>query len=91
LDIAADGFTATTGQQAKTANGPNYATIAADVAEWQVEHVERIRKVLGDEYAADTEKDLTADPWLALQWYVEDTAPVVARTPDADDAGFAFD
>lgn len=50
----------------------NYSTLGADVAAWQAAYVEDIRGQFGEEAAAETERELMADPWKALRWFVED-------------------
>jgi len=54
---------------------PDYHNLEVEVAIWKAAYVEHIRDTYGEEHAEATERDLTAKPWLALQWYVEDNLP----------------
>ena len=61
----------TEGQDAVQQN-INFANLGADVAAWQEHYIRHIMDAHGEDQAAATAADLKADPWLALQWFVED-------------------
>lgn len=50
----------------------NFANLGADVAAWQADFIQTIVDAHGEDQAAAAAADLKADPWLALQWFVED-------------------
>jgi len=56
----------------------DYTRLDADVEEWEREHIQNIREAFGDEHVAEVLADLAANPWLALQWFLEDCASEVA-------------
>jgi hypothetical protein len=50
----------------------DFTTLGAEVAAWQEDFIRHVQDTLGEDQARATEADLKADPWLALQWYVEE-------------------
>jgi len=50
----------------------DYTTLQANVAEWAADYIAFTREEHGEEAARDTTRLFAADPWLALQWFVED-------------------
>lgn len=54
----------------------DYGSLENDVRTWCIDHAENVRRLLGDEYAEATRRDLEADPWLALRGYVEDARSI---------------
>jgi len=50
----------------------NYSTLGAEVEAWRKGYLDNVRRTCGEEYAEASARDLDADPWLALRWYLED-------------------
>ncbi|RWO17731.1 MAG: hypothetical protein E5Y16_25345 [Mesorhizobium sp.] len=50
----------------------NYSTLEADVAAWVKAHIAATRDICGPDEAYAVAVTLEAEPWTALQWYVED-------------------
>jgi len=50
----------------------NYSTLETDVTAWQEQFLANVREDHGEDQAEAARKELEADPWKALQWYVED-------------------
>jgi hypothetical protein len=56
-------------------NAIDYSKLEAEVAMWREGYLESIRHTCGEEYAEISARDLDADPWQALAWFVEDRRP----------------
>lgn len=56
----------------------DFTTLGAAVAAWQENFTRHVHDTLGEDQARATEADLKADPWLALQWYVEEVRRATA-------------
>ncbi|MGN6142077.1 MAG: hypothetical protein ACTHOP_00655 [Mesorhizobium sp.] len=59
----------------------NYATLEAQVAEWKADFIQNMREHYGSAEADMTAAQLDANPWQALQWFVEDNIPAEQRNP----------
>lgn len=50
----------------------DFTNLEAAVAAWQDDFIRHVQDTQGEAQARAAEADLNADPWLALQWYVEE-------------------
>ena len=50
----------------------NFANLGADVAAWREDFIHSTADRYGEDQAALAEAQFKADPWMALQWFVED-------------------
>ncbi|WP_167509402.1 MULTISPECIES: hypothetical protein [unclassified Mesorhizobium] len=50
----------------------DFSTLATAVAAWQEDFIRHVHDTQGEAQARAVEADLKGDPWLALQWYVEE-------------------
>ncbi|ESZ50992.1 hypothetical protein ACYG9R_10620 [Mesorhizobium sp. RSR565B] len=50
----------------------DFTNLGAAVAAWQGDFLRDVRNAQGEDQAKATAADLKNDPWLAVQWYVED-------------------
>lgn len=57
----------------------DYENLEADVAAWRVVFLDNIRQAYGSAEADTAAAQLDANPWLALQWFVEESIPAEQR------------
>ncbi|WP_404925712.1 hypothetical protein [Mesorhizobium sp. ORM16] len=50
----------------------DFISLEAAVAAWLSDHLEHVRETFGEGEAYAAAVELEDDPWVALQWYVED-------------------
>jgi hypothetical protein len=55
--------------------GIDYIKLQVDVAAWVDDYADGIGEQLGEEAGQEMRADLTANPWRALRWYLEDHSP----------------
>lgn len=61
----------------------DYSTLAAEVEEWREGYLASIRANLGEECAEESARDLDANPWQGLEWFLQDRR-LVLRADSGD-------